>query len=450
MPILPRIVRVLKSYKGSNASSSVEENELLTINRVSKAKFVGSTHLKVFSITRREKKSLPVHCAGLFSTKPSDIRLYLPQLLNIPDMFPAKAKLFFNDIIMEDSLEDLPVGVITLTHSSIETSLVATMYSDESEEDEEEEEEEDEVLDIPVMLDVDVKIEQLYPNKKAELLERTRSLFENFDPTKAKIFRPAISSGLFAVQTLFFHAARQDHKKEGIQVETPLNAFRSAASNTVQLHYAELPLDRAAPTLPPKRFSLTPSESEQDALIAATAGQDPLSLDTDDEANTDDERERKLSTPVPPTVEDSSEQPYLIPKPRTRRAPPSTPTPEEDQKSRGSRENLAPPLPPLPPPPSTPPTSPPPPLPTSAPPSFPLPTSSFPVPQLPSRPSPPSLPTSHSSAATSPSLTSSPPSASHATKRLLSTVREGREDGQDQMTGDGLEMKPPRGGLLQY
>ena len=153
---LPKCVRVTKSYQGSDSKCSVEKGELLIVEKASRTAVKRKAVLKVFSITKNEGKSLNEDCEGHFTTKPDDARLLLMQAIqHMPDPFPMEAKLYMTS----DVSRQIPIGlsskVVTLTHSSIETLLVATTYC----KDNASPSEEDTIpVEIPIHLDIDVSV----------------------------------------------------------------------------------------------------------------------------------------------------------------------------------------------------------------------------------------------------------------------------------------------------
>ena len=147
---LPKCVRVTKSYQGNDSKCSVEEGEILIVEKASRKAVKRKAVLKVFSITKNEGKSLNEDCVGHFTTNPDDTRLLLMQAIqHMPDPFPMEAKLY----ITSDVSPQIPIGlsskVVTLTHSSIETFLIATTYCEDNATI---------PAEIPIHLDIDVTV----------------------------------------------------------------------------------------------------------------------------------------------------------------------------------------------------------------------------------------------------------------------------------------------------
>ena len=147
LPILPPLLWSRKSYHGSSPDSSVSSNELLIVRRV-KSRLVGRQQLKVYSHTHKKEKTLYTTCVGSFSTKPRDVGLFLSDILKyMPDIFPCRA-------VMLNPEGGAAQGgkVVTLMHSSIETSLVISSALKPPSQAK--------MLDIPIDLGIMVRLDE--------------------------------------------------------------------------------------------------------------------------------------------------------------------------------------------------------------------------------------------------------------------------------------------------
>lgn len=232
---LPKLLRATRSYQGTNANSSVEENELLVVRSAKRPKVLGSPHLKVYSITTGETKSLPIQCAGNFTTKPHSLCLHLPEIVkHIPNVFPVEAVVYIERTTCNYEFvpESLIGEVVTLTHSSIETTLIATAYSCELSEEEEVVKpvnpEKVEIHDIPVNLDIEVKVDPLSAEDRQVLNATTMQLYSSFDPEKLIVCKPFSSSDCFQTQLQLYRVVHKDRRLEGTQIEMPKMAFANS------------------------------------------------------------------------------------------------------------------------------------------------------------------------------------------------------------------------------
>lgn len=102
--------------------------------------------------------------------------------------------------------------MVTLTHSSIETSLIATTVWDASYTPTTE----DKVpVDIPVDLDIEVTV--LPSNgstSEDQLCSDTKNLYEQFDPANIKTAHSRSASQ-------FYKVVRADHEREGLELQKP-------------------------------------------------------------------------------------------------------------------------------------------------------------------------------------------------------------------------------------
>ena len=187
MASLPPLLWTRQGYQGSTSDSSISPNELLIV-RKKRSKLLGKQSLKVYSLTTGKDKVLSANCTGHFSTKPRDVCLYLPEILkHMPDVFPCKAVLFNNqdDKVPRKVRTHQRMGsnsklgvptVVSMLHSSIETSLVATSVHDQDPENAR-------LLDIPIDLDILVRVEDNVDEDETQrLYEDTSFIYEHFNP----------------------------------------------------------------------------------------------------------------------------------------------------------------------------------------------------------------------------------------------------------------------------
>ncbi len=224
MATLPTLLWSRKGYQGSTSDSSISANELLIVRKV-RNKILGKQSLKVFSLTTGKDKILSSNCAGNFSTKPRDVCLYLPEILkHMPDCFPCKAVLFSSPA---DSVSrkvgthqrtgsNSKLGVptmIKMLHSSVETSLVATSVHDQDPENAR-------LLDIPIDLDILVRVEDNVDEDETQrLYEDTSFIYEHFNPANV---RPCIKENSNQnAQSRFYTNVCFGQERSGIDVSKP-------------------------------------------------------------------------------------------------------------------------------------------------------------------------------------------------------------------------------------
>lgn len=95
--------------------------------------------------------------------------------------------IFLNSDVTDDSITHLASGIITLTHVSVELSIIATCSSEgEDRILSENTREEDCPFSIPINLDIVVDIINDDERDYEELYGTTMNLFDNFNPAKVK------------------------------------------------------------------------------------------------------------------------------------------------------------------------------------------------------------------------------------------------------------------------
>ncbi len=181
LPVLPLVLWSRKSYHGSGPESSVSTNELLIVRRV-KTRLVGRQQLKVYSHTQKKEKTLYTTCVGSFSTKPREVCLFLSDILkNMPDIFPCRA-------VMLNPVSSTPqvtqkwaprsgACIVTLMHSSIDTSLVISSALKQNSRTN--------FIEIPIDLDILVRLDSTEEGSpEGEVVYEDTSLYTPMDTQK--------------------------------------------------------------------------------------------------------------------------------------------------------------------------------------------------------------------------------------------------------------------------
>ena len=214
---LPLVFRARKGHQDSSPGSSIAANELLVLKKVC-TKLFGKKVLKVYSVTTGREKTLNENCIGHFSTKPRDVSMYLPEIVkHLPDAFPCKAVLFNTAESASAVPSKLSLSVVTLLHSSINTSLVATSVLERDLENAR-------LLDIPIDLDIQVRVVGTDEMEAWRLRKDTSYLLDNFNPARLcpYVSNPT-SRGVHEVQSELYMNVRmnQEDRYRGIEVAKP-------------------------------------------------------------------------------------------------------------------------------------------------------------------------------------------------------------------------------------
>lgn len=142
----------MKQWKGSSPDSTVEENELFVIQKISKSKLKNARVLKVYSLKYKKRKVLTENCVGGFSARPYDCRLFLPEITElISDNLPVKVMLFVNSETAQELPQSLASSMVTIESFSTETTVVCTTVLCEGLRN-------DKLVDIPTDLDISVQV----------------------------------------------------------------------------------------------------------------------------------------------------------------------------------------------------------------------------------------------------------------------------------------------------
>lgn len=228
-PVLPLLVFARKAYQGSSPDSSVAANELLLVRKVhTKLMGMGKHQLKVYSITQSKEKTLSANCCAHFSTRPKDVCLFLPEIIkNLPEVFPCKAVLFNNVLDANSSNSRLPsrsgsvtkmgvASVVTMLHSSIETSIVATSALENVEL------ENARLLDIPIDLNILVRVEEILDEDETQrLYEDTTFFYQNFDPSRLCTYRQTSNPQSLETQSRFYTNIHYGQERQGVDLSKP-------------------------------------------------------------------------------------------------------------------------------------------------------------------------------------------------------------------------------------
>ena len=181
-------------------------------------------------------------CEGHFQTDPGSVRLYLPEIaVYFKDSLPLVARVFLNSDVTDDCISSLVSDVVTLTHISVESSIIATAcWNDDSEPNSLEEITDADDQKIPIAIPMDLSIEVSLIKSRSgnneELYQMTRHLFEGFQSTKVKDMKEDNMSADDPRQTLqhtLNRSVRLGHEKQGVVIEKPTKVYKkkSKASN---------------------------------------------------------------------------------------------------------------------------------------------------------------------------------------------------------------------------
>ena len=228
---LPKVIRATLGFKGTAVDNSVEKNEIFIIREI---KPKGNRKcLIVYSVTNSMIKYLFESCEGHFSTKPYDVRLFLPEILeHFPQPFPTMCYLFVNSETSQELPHHLTSSAVTILGESTDLSLIASSNCQV-------EAGRPLLVEIPIDLDIEVQLTQ--PKDETDndqLYETTNDLMKNFDLSKVV----KCTEGIDMMSTLT--TPLQPGEKKGIElVESTAMRHWSTAHTKMPVAIATSNLD---------------------------------------------------------------------------------------------------------------------------------------------------------------------------------------------------------------
>ena len=171
---LPKAVRATVEFKGTAVENTVEKNEIYIIKEI---KPKGNRrYLVVYSVTKSMMKYLFESCEAHFSTKPYDVRLLLPEILeHFPQPFPTMCYLFVNSDTSQELPYHLTSSAVTLAGESTDLSIIASSNF---------EVEPGRPLLVEIPIDLDIAVQLTQPKGETDydqLYETTNDLMKNLD-----------------------------------------------------------------------------------------------------------------------------------------------------------------------------------------------------------------------------------------------------------------------------
>ena len=266
--VMPRIVCALQKCQGSTAESSIEENDILIIDEVKSSRPFGSKHILCTQINdgKMTKKKIPDNCVGCFSTKPSYVKLFLPEIIHHFDL-PVQVIVFLTAGYSSDD-NILQIGeIVTIAKVDIEKNVIATSALEDDPNSspfptvQQDDSCSSPLFDIPIGIPVmEVQIIEPKEDECEKLYEDTRELFENYNPLD-KERQIKIGAG----DDLYYTAVRDDSQDVGVELIAPESIY-SVPSNTP----AYKPSSNA-PATPPKPTRTTNQSPVQSPKLPRAA-----------------------------------------------------------------------------------------------------------------------------------------------------------------------------------
>lgn len=216
---LPPVIAAMSSYSGSFVESTFKENEILLPIKVVTRRIGAnqSTVIKVFSIDENKEKYIPSpkECNIRFSTDPANTKLFLSQIMEhncISRLLPCPAQLF----ISQDAAKlprHLTTKQVIVHQKSIETSVIISLHKSNIEKV---------YIDIPISINIVVLVfrPETSDTDYASLYEDSRTLVEEYDPTKLQACVNANDDDIYVTQAQLLKALRRGFETAGTTIKT--------------------------------------------------------------------------------------------------------------------------------------------------------------------------------------------------------------------------------------
>ncbi len=245
---LPLVVKATRAYKGSSPESSVEAGELLLLTGVKTSSLPGrGKQLQARSLTTGGgEKQLHQKCAGAFSTKPRHVRMTLAEMIHHEFPFPQTVMTFPDsdlDSLLPATIASSPV---TLEGYKEESSIVATQVDSTATSH----------VDLPILdihssVEIEVEPVQLNQSEQSQLVERTLSLYMDFDVSKVQVYVKKSNNRVYEAQALLYKRTAKN-RTDGIHFEWPISLVGNLSGSS------ESDLSGSTPTTPSLKAHTSP------------------------------------------------------------------------------------------------------------------------------------------------------------------------------------------------
>ncbi len=224
---LPRVLAVTRgsSPVGASEKSSVKERELLVVLGVHKPKSSTKRALKVLSVSTNTEKLLTLDCTASFSTQPSLISMYLPDILRLfPDSLPCQAFVFLDEEHPSLSRDQLATNFLLspvriLAGSTVATSLLVSSAKTGDMGTAS-------LLEIPVddnLQDVELSLVNSLSSDELRMLKvKTVSVLASFSPSNTSLLADKPSSRIYRTQLMLYSTIRPGAETTGVRFETTI------------------------------------------------------------------------------------------------------------------------------------------------------------------------------------------------------------------------------------
>ena len=194
--------------------TAVELYKCLKVSTVTKL-----THPHTHSLTHRRI----VRASS--GTSPDLLKLYLPEVLeHFSQSLPLETMLYIRQETSDDLPLHLTTDMVTLSHTAIESSIIASTCWEYEKQEVELSEEDRALVAIPTDLDIEVNFLGR-ESEDEQLYESTRCYFEKFSTLKIKDMKNSgglqRGKGSTLAQTKLYKNVREGYESKGTEIKMP-------------------------------------------------------------------------------------------------------------------------------------------------------------------------------------------------------------------------------------
>ncbi len=212
--LVPPVMYAQQTCDTSSQDGSVQAGDVLIVHEVKKPKLTWNKVLSCTDVRTEKKKRLAEACSGNFSTTPSQVKLFLPQLLRyIP--LPQYCVLFYSGKNAHEITSKLPRDTVEVTRKTTQQSIVVSKHMS------------NELFEFPLASNIIVQAIQPSESVSQQLMEDTKEKYEVFNPVSINsktMMLPFDNPYTLNKQITLLSCVREDNNAfVGIQLVAPKN-----------------------------------------------------------------------------------------------------------------------------------------------------------------------------------------------------------------------------------
>ena len=232
MKPLPRAILATRQFKSGTPEKSVEANELLFVNKISKSLLLGKGKVLEVFTTDYKVKHLSAKCAGDFSVHPMDIQMTLSTMIEHSLQLPQRVVIIPDPTFrsyLPETMKDQPVLLESIRG---ETSVICTMKDGDCKPDEQH------VMDVSSNLNIKVEIDPITENEEKELYDSTTLLYHTLNPSQLEFITEKSTRRSYDLQCLLYKRLIPGKEMDGVHFQLPRSCCLGVQPQIDQPHEA--------------------------------------------------------------------------------------------------------------------------------------------------------------------------------------------------------------------